>query len=203
MSLGRIALTLLPFVVTPGASSTITVSAAVDGDRRAHLRVWAGTALGIALIAVVAAVSGVGGHVASSQTTRTVFGLASGAVLLGLAAGSGMRARRTLRDGITQPPAQPRLVAWAFLALVTNVKALGLYVVVLPAAVPERASGLAAYTSFAAVHTAMLLAWLVLVGTLVRRTPALRGSARARATLFVLAALALCALGVRSIVDVL
>ena len=76
--LGLVALTLLPFVLTPGASFTITVGAAVEGDRRAALHVWAGTALGLGVIA--AAVKGAGGRVpvipgcATNDTRRTVAG---------------------------------------------------------------------------------------------------------------------------------
>ena len=203
VSLGLIALTLLPFVVTSGTSFTIIVGAAVDGDRRASLRVWAGTALGIALIAVVAAFRSVGDYVAGSQTARTVFGVLSGAVLIGLAAGAGLRARTVLTDGITEARPQQRLVLWAFLALITNVKALSLYGVVLPTAIDPGSGSAAGYAWAAAVNIAVLLAWLTLVGTLVPRTPALRSSARARAALFAAAALALAALGLRSIIDVL
>jgi len=203
VSVGLIALTLLPSVLTPGASFTITVGAAVDGDRRASLRVWAGTALGIALIAVAAGVSGVGDYVASSQTARTAFGLVSGAVLVGLALGSGLRARAVLTDGVTEARPQRRLVLCAFLAVITNVKALSLYAVVLPTAVTASTDSLTTFATTAAVHIAMLLAWLTLVGALVRRTPALRRSDRARAALFAVAALALAALGLRSIVDVI
>lgn len=201
MSLGLIALTLLPFVLTPGASFTITVGAAVDGDRRASLRVWAGTALGLALIAVAVAVSGVGDYVAGSPTARTVFGLIGGVVLLGLAVGAGLRARTVLTDGLTEARPQQRLVLWSLLAVVTNVKALSLYAVVLPTAVTAGTDSLTTFATAAAVHITMLLAWLTLVGALVRRTPALRRSARARAALFAVAALALAVLGLRSILD--
>ena len=183
MSLGLIVLTLLPFVVTPGASFTITVSAAADGDRRASLRVWGGTALGIALIAGAAALSGIGDYVESSQTARTVFGLLSGAVLLGLAVGAGRRVRAVLVADITETRPQQRLVLWAFVALVTNVKALSLYALVLPAALVPGAAGLAAYACSAAVHIVMLLVWLSVVGALVRRTPALRAGAGTRCPL--------------------
>lgn len=171
MSLGLIALTLLPFVLTPGASFTITVGAAVDGDRRASLRVWAGTALGLALIAVAAAVSGVGDYVAGSPTARTVFGLVGGVVLVGLAVGSGLRARTVLTDGVAEARPQQRLVLWSFVAVVTNVKALSLYAVVLPTAVTAGTDSLTTFAAAAAVHITMLLAWLTLVGALVRRTP--------------------------------
>jgi threonine/homoserine/homoserine lactone efflux protein len=203
VSLGLIAATLLPFVISPGASFTITVGAATEGDRRASLRVWAGTALGIASIAVVAALSGLADYVASSQTARTAFGLVGGAVLLGLAVGAGLRARTVLTVGITETRPKPRLVLWAFLALITNVKALSLYAVVLPAALIPGANSLRTYALCAATHTVMLLAWLTLVGALVRRTPVLRSSPRARAALFSVTALAMAALGVRSIVDVI
>lgn len=201
MSLGLIALTLLPFVLAPGASFTITVGAAVDGDRRVPLRVWAGTAQGLALIAVAAAVSGVGDYVAGSPTARTAFGLIGGVVLVGLAVGSGLRARSVLTDGVTEARPQQRLVLWSFHAVVTNVKALSLYAVVLPTAVTAEMDSFTTFAAAAAVHITMLLAWLTLVGTLVRSTPALRRSARGRAALFAVAALALAALGLRSIVE--
>jgi threonine/homoserine/homoserine lactone efflux protein len=57
----------LPFVLSPGASFTITVTNAASGDRLSPIKVWAGTAIGIGLIALAAGLSGLGALVVSHQ----------------------------------------------------------------------------------------------------------------------------------------
>ena len=64
---------LLPFVLSPGASFALTLTGATAGDRTAGLRVGIGTSIGIALIAAVAGLSGVGNLVAANELIRAWF----------------------------------------------------------------------------------------------------------------------------------
>ena len=70
MTLALLALTALPFVVSPGASFAITVDAVSKGDFRAPTKVWAGTSVGIVAVVSVAALSGLGSFLDDHQTTR-------------------------------------------------------------------------------------------------------------------------------------
>ncbi len=190
----------LPFVVSPGASFTITVTSAATGDRLSPVKVWAGTALGITVLALVAGLTGVGGLVAGSAPAQLAFGVVGGGVL----AAFGVSALRTSlqperpgrpgRPGHTSASAGPApLVLWAFLALVTNVKALSLYALVVPT-VQADVHGLGLYLGFGAVHVAMLLVWLVLVGLAVMLVPGMR-SERARRGLGALGGASMIGLG--------
>jgi threonine/homoserine/homoserine lactone efflux protein len=81
-------------VVSPGASFAITVSSLLAGDKRAPVKVWVGTALGIFLVAAVAAFSGLGRLLAVSGTSRTIFGLIGGLVLVAIGISSLVRVVR-------------------------------------------------------------------------------------------------------------
>jgi threonine/homoserine/homoserine lactone efflux protein len=187
----------LPFVISPGASFTITVTSAAGGDRRSPIKVWAGTALGISVLALLVTLTGVGGFVAGSPTAQQVFAVVGGAVLILFGA---LTLRRGLRRGDDHPPAIPasaRLVAWSFLALVTNVKALTLYVVIVPTTGVRLSSPLL-YLMFGAVHITMLLVWLVLVARLVALVPT-RHSDQVRRVLSALGGTFMFALGTQSV----
>jgi threonine/homoserine/homoserine lactone efflux protein len=93
-------------------------------------------------------------------------------------------------------------VLWAFLALVSNVKALSLSVLVVPAIRGAGIDGLALFLAFAATHVTMLLIWLTLLGIIVTAVPVLAKSRRARTALMLLAAVTLIALGVRTLIAV-
>lgn len=196
MNPALLAFTALPFVVSPGASFAITVNAAVDGDRRAPLRVWIGTSLGIALIAASLGISGLGTSVIGNSAVLLVFRLVGGVVLVSLGAISTIKAIRAWNQPLQDSPRATRLVPWSFLAVVTNVKALSLYVLVVPATAGSGPAGLPLYALFAALHITMLLAWLTLVGLIVRTVPLLRTSARARGILAVTTSAVLIYLGV-------
>lgn len=203
MTLGLLALTALPFVVSPGASFAITVDAASSGDRRAPLKVWAGTTLGIAVIASVVSVSGVGRFLAENDTARTIFGVAGGAILIALGASSLIRALRSRRPTTSKPRPARRLVLWAFLALVVNVKALTLYALVVPSLGTATLTGPTLFFLFAGVHVALLLLWLTLLGEGVRRVPRIGTSPRVRAGLLSVAAATLVVIGTRTLLEAL
>lgn len=199
MTLVAAIITLLPFVIAPGASFALTLRAATSGDRAAAVRVWAGTSLGLLLIAFVAATTGLGVVVAAEPRIRAAFEVVGGIVLIALAVLPALSARR--RGASPRPPTQSsasRLVFAALVAVVTNVKALTLYLIVVP---PLLATGssLGGFLGFAAVHSVMVLIWLAIVTLLVTRVPAIATSRRIRTALQVIASLVLAWLGVLSI----
>lgn len=195
-----LASTALPFVLSPGASFTITINGAANGDRWSGLKVWTGTALGILLLAFAAAQTGLGVMVANDSLIKTIFGAVGGIVLVLFGLLTIFRELRQARASLPQSRQQPRLVLWSFLALVTNVKALSLYVLVVPTITGLALDGLSQYMSFAVVHILMLLAWLCLIALAVSIIP---GVASSRVTRFFLSALAgavMVTLGMQAIV---
>ncbi|MBF4618614.1 LysE family transporter [Clavibacter sp. VKM Ac-2873] len=203
MNLALLASTALPFVVSPGASFTLTIGAAATGDRRAALRVWAGTALGVLLIAATLGFSGLAQLVSGDPRARLVLGIVGGAVLVGMGVASGISALRRAPAGARPDGLRPRLVLAAFVAVVTNVKAIGFYVLVVPTLRGSGLDGPALFLVFAAVHMAMMLGWLSLLGALVRGIPGVATSPRVRAALLLLAAATLVLLGIRTAVAAL
>jgi threonine/homoserine/homoserine lactone efflux protein len=198
---GLLAFTALPFVLSPGASFGITVNSAVGGDRRAPLRVWIGTSLGIALIAVSLGISGLGVSVIGYPVVLLVFRLLGGAVLLSLGTVSLVKAIRAWNRPLPEPRPATRLVLWSFLAVVTNVKALSLYVLVVPTTAGTGPTGLPLYALFAAIHIAMMFVWLTLVGLIVRTLPLLQTSPRARGILIAATSAILIYLGIDLVIS--
>jgi threonine/homoserine/homoserine lactone efflux protein len=197
MTIALLALTAIPFVVSPGASFAITVDAASTGDRLAAVKVWAGTALGITVLASVTAVSGIGEFFAQNDIARTIFGVAGGVVLVALGASSLVKALRSFRQPLSATRASGRLILWSFLALITNVKALSLYVLVVPGLGATATPGPAVFFVFASVHVVLLLAWLTLLSAGVCRISSIGTSPRIRAGLLGLAATTLIIIGGR------
>ncbi|PZE33333.1 LysE family translocator [Curtobacterium sp. MCPF17_031] len=203
MTLAVLALAALPFVVSPGASFAITVDVASTGDRRGALKVWMGTALGISAIATLFALSGIGLLLAANSTARTAFGLLGGGVLVLLGFLSIVKAIRSARSSVTSPRPPRKLVLWSFLALITNVKALSLYALVVPALHTPHLAGTALFFTFAGVHVVMLFLWLTVLAWAVRRIPNLGASPRIRTALMSAAALTLIALGSQTVIKAL
>lgn len=189
----------LPFVLSPGASFAITVKGVVNGDRWSGLKVWAGTAAGVMLIAVVLSLTGLGTVVANGRVARTIFGALGGAVLVLFGILTILRELQSAHAPVSEP--RQRLILWSFLALVTNAKALGLYVLVVPTISRTGLGGFSQYMCFAAVHILMLFAWLVFISVAVRRIPGVASSRPARVILSALAAAVMVTLGVRALVD--
>lgn len=188
----------LPFVVSPGTSFTITVTSAANGDRLSPVKVWAGTALGITVLALVAGLTGVGRLVAESPTARLAFGVVGGSVLAAFGASALRTSLQRDRGHPRAGPSPARLVLWAFLTLITNVKALSLYALVVPT-IEADVGGPGLYLSFGAVHIAMLLVWLVLVGFTVVLLPGMR-SERVRRTLGALGGAFMVGLGANTLI---
>ena len=203
MTVAAAVLIILPFVLAPGASFALTISGAAAGDRAAGLRVGLGTSIGIALIAAVAGISGVGLFVASNELIRVWFEIVGGLLLIGFGVRPLMKFwRARTRGGAERSEPRPvRLVAWGFVAVVTNVKALALYVIVVPSNIPGETSAFEGYATIAAVHIVMLLAWLALVTALVTQVPLIADKPRIAIVLQALATGALIVMGVQSSVS--
>lgn len=196
-------LLLLPFVLAPGASFALTISGAANGDRTAGLRVGLGTSIGIALIATVAGVSGVGLFVASHELIRAWFEIVGGLLLIVFGATPLVKILRTQKrhGSLRSAPRSGRLVAWSFVAVVTNIKALALYVIVVPSVIPGVKPALQEYAVVAAVHIVMLFGWLVLISALVAKAPAIAKRPRIAMALQAVASGVLIVLGVQSCVS--
>jgi threonine/homoserine/homoserine lactone efflux protein len=179
----------LPFVLSPGASFTMTVANAAKGDRLSPVKVWVGTAGGIAIIASVAGLSGLGALVMSHPPIRLIFGIVGGCVLAGFGVFTLVKASQRSPERPGQTTNTTRLVLWSFAAVMTNVKALSLYVLVVPTISVRGLAGFGLYGCFAAVHMVMQLAWLALVGVAVLRLP---GAARSGLTRRILTVLGGC-----------
>ncbi|RKW70465.1 LysE family translocator [Galactobacter caseinivorans] len=194
-------MSLLPFVLTPGASFALTVNAAATGDRRAGLRVTLGTAMGLALIAAVAGLSGLGAFVASHELIRAWFQLLGGALLFGFGAVPLIKTWRARNRTEPRPsaPHPTRLMGWAFVAVVTNVKALAIYLIVVPPLLSPTAPQLGSYATVAAIHSGMVLLWLCLITALITRTPAIARNPRVTLNLQLASSAALLLLGAQSI----
>ncbi|MDO5090183.1 MAG: LysE family transporter [Cardiobacteriaceae bacterium] len=159
-----LAQTLLPFVISPGASFVLTLSASTAGVRFAALKVWTGTALGLAVLAAASAL-GVARLVLHYPLLQTLLALVGGALLMFW----GLRLCRSA-PAQTSPPLPARLVASAFTIVVSNVKAITLYVAVLPGLLKDVAPW-AFYAQALGIHALMLLVWLLLVSFGLRRLP--------------------------------
>jgi threonine/homoserine/homoserine lactone efflux protein len=195
VNLAVLALTALPIVVSPGVSFAITVRAAIAGDQAAPLKVWAGTSFGIVVIATITVATGVGHLLAEDETARTTFGVLGGTVLVCFGVASLIRALGPATNGEQPGRSRRQLVVLAFVAVITNVKALSVYALVVPTLQRTDLSGSALVFTFAAVHIAMLFFWLTLLGAAVRAVPIIGTSERIRTALLLFAALALLGLG--------
>lgn len=203
MTVALLVLTAIPFVVSPGASFAITVDAASTGDRLAAVKVWAGTALGIAVVASIAAVSGLGRFFAQHDVARTIFGIVGGVVLVALGVSALVKALRSLRQPLPVARRSDRYFLWSFFALITNIKALSLYVLVVPGLSATPGTGSAVFFLFAGTHIVLLLVWLTLLSEGVRRIPSVGTSPRVRAGLLGLAAITLIGVGGQAFLDAL
>jgi threonine/homoserine/homoserine lactone efflux protein len=189
-----------PFVVTPGASFTLTLAHATDGYRSSWLRVVTGSGCGIVLLALCLGATGVGDALTAMPTVRLLLGLIGGVVLVIV---GGTLLRRLAQDPpvTSQSSAGPRsLVQWSFVALVTNPKALTVYVVVVPQLCSTRLSGGRLFLAFAGVHIALMTVWLFLVDWAATRLSTGVTAERTRRLVFGAAALVTVALGATTIV---
>jgi threonine/homoserine/homoserine lactone efflux protein len=187
-----------PFVVTPGASFTLTLAHAADGYGSSWLRVVTGSGCGIVLLAFCLGATGLGDALTAMPTVRLLLGLVGGVVLV--VVGGTLLRRLSQHPPVTSQLSTPRsLVRWSFVALVTNPKALSVYVVVVPQLSSTALSGGRLFLAFAGVHIALMTVWLFLVDWAATHLPAGVASERTRRLVFGGAALVTVALGATTI----
>ena len=212
MNVVELAAVAIPFVVSPGASFVLTLEAAVAGDRRAPLGVWIGTALGISIIALIAGLSGLGDIIMRDHVMRVVLRLVGGSILIFFGAASLFKVRKPPSDTGLQTPEPGRhrqrrvhegLTIRAFLIVITNVKALSLYLLIVPTITHGGITGLPLYVAFAATHIVLLFVWLALISCLVFAVPVIARTPVIQVGLRAFAGLALIILGAKSMLDVL
>lgn len=212
MNVWELVAVAIPFVVSPGASFVLTLEAAVAGDRRAPLRVCIGTALGIGIIALIAGGSGLGEVIVRDHVMRIGLGLVGGSILIFFGAASLFKARKPPSDTGLQTPepgrhrqrrVHERLTIRAFLIVITNVKALSLYLLIVPTIADGGITGLPLYVAFAATHIVLLFVWLALISYLVFAVPVIARTPSVQVGLRGFAGLALVVLGAKNLLDVL
>jgi threonine/homoserine/homoserine lactone efflux protein len=189
---------VIPIVITPGASFTLTVATSAAGVPRAGAHVALGTAGAVAVIAACACASPLGALVSGSATLRAVLACVGGGalVVLALRTAAGVLPSRAPVAAADRAPERGAAVARrAFLATIGNPKALTVYLAVVPAIATAADDPLPAVgAAFAAVHIAATFGWLGTVGWAVARLPLLTGG-RARRALRLASAAWLAATG--------
>jgi len=166
---GDIALVVLPLVITPGASFALTVAGAVERSRLIGVRIAAGTAAAISVIAAAVCCTPLAPALSGSRLARPLACLGA-AVLLALAARVALSATRAGHQANAAPPRARSAPARAFLATIVNPKALTVYLVVMPAVAaslrqPLKTVGIA----FAVTHVICTFGWLTAVDGLIQR----------------------------------
>lgn len=182
---------LVPVVVSPGASLSLLLVEVAAGNRHGPRQVATGTALGASTIAIALGVIGLGNLVVQSPVVLSVFALVGGLMLVAL----GLRTLLSRRVGWSTPRRRPGALRSAYLTVITNPKALAVYLFVAPQTLPAHAATIG-YLSFAAVHALLIFSWLPTFGAGVRRVPALTTSPRWRLRLGVANGAYLILLGV-------
>lgn len=184
----------LPFVVTPGASFTLTLAHATRSQSNSWRRIALGTAAGIVLLALAVGATGLGAALSAVPVIRVTLGLVGTTVLIAFGVVVLVKAIRPA-SGAAEESAPANLVRWSFAAVVTNPKALSLYAIVVPTLAGPELHGFALFGSFAVVHIALLTAWLCITHYSVTRIPGLARSPRLQRGLFVAAGVAMIGLG--------
>lgn len=202
---GAMALILLPIVLSPGASFTLALGQLFQGARSGPAWVALGTSLGAFTLAVLLGGTGLAGQLASRPDLMHLMGVLGGLALIWMGvrtlwqSGRPTTASRTTdAPGTTGGWATGRsVVGLAYVTVVSNPKALTLYLVIAPTAMPSpNALG---YLTFASVHALLVFGWLLGWGAVVTRWPGLLQSGRIQRTLLVGTALYLIFLGVHAV----
>lgn len=158
------ALSVLPLVVTPGASFTLVSTRGLAGDRRGAGLVILGTACGIVVHAILAGVGLAAIVLRSAELYRGVR-LMGALCLIGLGLSLIWKSYRSRSDAAetlsTSVPASPGST-WlgAFVANVLNVKAATIYLTLAPQFIASSQVGVWPMLTLAAAHIVVMLAWL-------------------------------------------
>lgn len=186
----------IPFVITPGASFTLTVAHAHRTGPPAWRQVTLGTSAGLLVIALAVGTTGLGTFLTSTPALRMGVGLMGAAVLIAYSITICARVFREGRGQTDTPTsAVARLARWSFLIAATNPKALALYVLIVPTLAGPELGGLALSMAFAAIHMCLQTAWLCLIHHLAVRIPSLTRSPRARHRLLAMSGILMLCLG--------
>lgn len=190
-------LTVLPFVLSPGASFALTIGAAATREPYAALKVWLGTTLGLIVLALFMSISSLSVWMLERPLWSMGLTACGGIVLLAFAY---MNARRAL-SAASHLLSSKRLVYSSFLVLVSNMKAWVIYMFVVPTLAHETFYGATLYAAFTAVHAGLLLVWLVLWAEMVRKQPLFARSHKARKILLLIAAGCMAVMGANALWD--
>lgn len=199
--LATMVVVLLPFVLSPGASFSLVLTHTVAGSRTAVGKVIAGTGAGLFVLAALVGLTGLGAALQADPFARglvTIGGALVLAVIGGRMISRGVTGRRGGSAGADEPK---HLVAWSFVVLLTNAKALTLYLVVVPTLPSHDLTGAQPYVLFAAVHTALQGLWLVTVSVLAKRLPSAIRSPRGQDAVLVITGSALVGIAVLTAVN--
>ena len=196
--LGGFFLAVLPFVLTPGVSFTLTTQRTLAGERRSGEAVASGTAIGIYIHAVLAAL-GLSAIVMASSEVSQAIKLLGAAYLIGLGLAN-------LRRSFTHPSQPPSAAvtnsrgtfAQAAIGDVLNVKAAAIYLTLAPQFIAERDHLLGAMLALATIHVIVSTVWLITWSHALRRGRHRLDTRRARAAIDRVAGCVLVALGIRA-----
>lgn len=158
------ALSVLPLVLTPGASFTLVSARSLAGDRRGTGLVILGTACGIVVHAILAGM-GLAAVVLRSAELYRWIRLIGALYLIGL--GLSLIWKSYRGHGDTSPTPPPRAFAslrstllGALVANVLNVKAATIYLTLAPQFISSSQVGIWSMLMLAAAHIVVMLAWL-------------------------------------------
>ena len=169
------ALTLLPVVASPGASFTLAVSQIFAGHRLGPLHVAFGTSLGAFTLALCFGTTGLITLIAANPMALRGFAILGGLVLIFMGL---QQIRASVRGSTERSIGAPRLVWTSYLTLISNPKALAVYLLIAPQTMST--IGPVQYLAFAGTHALLLIGWLGGVATLANHLPALIGSPTCR-----------------------
>lgn len=191
---GTMALTLLPVVLSPGASFTLALSELLRGARSGPGWVALGTSLGAFTLAAVLGATGLVQVITSRPALVHGLNVLGGSALIWLGLRTLLPARRT-----SSSPGQTgrSVVGLAYFTVVSNPKALTLYLVIAPKTMPSP-NGLS-YLVFASVHALLVFGWLLGWGVVLSRWPVVMQSGRVQRFLLYGTALYLMFLGLTTI----
>lgn len=169
MNLLGFALAILPVALSPGASFTLAMNNAVQQGMRGTGRIILGTLLGIYTHALLAGL-GITRLIAAYPALMNAIKIAGTAYLLYL----GIRLIRSglnAKDLAFTSGSRSTGIKEAYLANVLNIKAIMLYLTVVPAFAGSGATPWS-YLVLASIHIAIMALWLIFAGQILVRSAA-------------------------------
>jgi len=169
MNLLGFALAILPVALSPGASFTLAMNNAVQQGMRGTGRIILGTLLGIYTHALLAGL-GITRLIAAYPALMNTIKIIGTAYLIYLAI-------RLIRSGLNAQDLaftssnRSTGIKEAYLANVLNIKAIMLYLTVVPAFAGSGATPWS-YLILASIHVAIMAVWLLVAGQMLNRSAA-------------------------------